>query len=214
MPPPTVENSPTSNVVISQESDAKPFQQIEIRTERLLLRGARKDDLEAFFEWFRDTEAMNFWSTAAHTSTEQTEKFIDSMLGSKYNGVLDFAVCLLPTAPTGPCETSTSILVPAPIVIGKAGVYNGEEIGFIFNKAYWGKGYATEALKAIMKEFWNLNTSYAPLLADVDPRNEGSLRVLKKLGFEEVGRGEKTFETHLGWCDSVYLAAARPTHPH
>lgn len=34
---------------------------IEIRTARLLLRGAKQDDLDAFHEWLCDPETMNFW---------------------------------------------------------------------------------------------------------------------------------------------------------
>jgi RimJ/RimL family protein N-acetyltransferase len=41
----------------------------------------------------------------------------------------------------------------------------------------------------------------------VDPRNKACLRLLDKLGFQVVGYGEKTYKTHLGWCDSVYLEA-------
>lgn len=47
------------------------------------------------------------------------------------------------------------------------------------------------------------------VLADVDPRNGASIGILRRFGFEEVGREERTFETHLGWCDSVYLELRR-----
>ena len=48
------------------------------------------------------------------------------------------------------------------------------------------------------------------VVADADPRNEACLGVLRKFGFKETGRAEKTFETHLGWCDSVYFELQRP----
>jgi RimJ/RimL family protein N-acetyltransferase len=48
------------------------------------------------------------------------------------------------------------------------------------------------------------------LLADVDPRNVASLRVLDRLGFKETGRAERTFLLGDEWCDSVYLALQRP----
>ena len=48
------------------------------------------------------------------------------------------------------------------------------------------------------------------VLADVDPRNEACLSLLRKVGFVEFGRRENTFETHLGWCDSIDLELARP----
>lgn len=138
------------------------------------------------------------------------------MINGDFNGYLDFIVCLLhpdPTKLSGPPNHQ-------PLVIGQAGVYDGKEIGFIFNKKYWGKGYAKETLEAIIKHYWacmekkkvggttrttrsskNMNT----IRADVDPRNEASLKLLKKFGFVEVGCKKNTFQTHLGWCDSVYL---------
>jgi [ribosomal protein S5]-alanine N-acetyltransferase len=48
------------------------------------------------------------------------------------------------------------------------------------------------------------------LLADVDPRNTASLRVLQKLGFTVTGTAENTFLLGDEWCHSVYLALPRP----
>jgi ribosomal-protein-alanine N-acetyltransferase len=131
------------------------------------------------------------------------------MICSPYNGVLDFTVCLLEIS--NPSEES--FLSERQIVIGRAGIWNGKEIGFIFDKAYWRKGYAFEALSAIIKRWqhWstrepeNADNLRVNLKADVDPRNKACLHLLNRLGFQVVGHGEKTYETHLGWCDSVYL---------
>jgi ribosomal-protein-alanine N-acetyltransferase len=145
-------------------------------------------------------------STTAHTSLSQTRAFLHSMIRSPYNGVLNFTVCLLETS--NPSEPS--FLSERQIVIGKAGIWNGEEIGFIFDKDYWRKRYAFEALSAIMKQYWVTRQPekvVKPVKADVDPRNKACLRLLDKLGFQVVGYGEKTYKTHLGWCDSVYLEA-------
>lgn len=48
-------------------------------------------------------------------------------------------------------------------------------------------------------------------MADADPRNDASLRLLEKFGFVETGRESNTFDTHIGLCDSVYLRLDRPT---
>jgi ribosomal-protein-alanine N-acetyltransferase len=42
------------------------------------------------------------------------------------------------------------------------------------------------------------------LFADVDPRNLRSINLLNKFGFENIGFERQTFETHIGWCDSIY----------
>lgn len=48
------------------------------------------------------------------------------------------------------------------------------------------------------------------VVADADPRNEACLGVMRRFGFKETGRAERTFKTHLGWCDSVYFELGRP----
>lgn len=68
-----------------------------------------------------------------------------------------------------------------------------------------------EALTALLGPdgaFWKRGVE--GVVADVDPRNEGSIGILRRFGFVETGREERTFETHLGWCDSVYLGLGGP----
>ncbi|KAF8885101.1 acyl-CoA N-acyltransferase [Gymnopilus junonius] len=123
-------------------------------------------------------------STAVHTSVEETKDFLDMMIESRE---------------------------PKSTVIGIAGIWDDDEIGFIFNREYWGKGYASEALQVLLNKFWTENKSAQGLVkADADPRNESCIQLLKKFGFVEVGRAKNTFETHIGWCDSVYLEAKKP----
>ena len=49
------------------------------------------------------------------------------------------------------------------------------------------------------------------MTADADPHNEASLGLLRKLGFVETGRAERTFLIGGEWFDSVYLALRRPS---
>ena len=66
-----------------------------------------------------------------------------------------------------------------------------------------------EAMKTFLEEVWR-TIELEDIIADVDPRNEASVGMLKKFGFEEAGYRENTFETHLGWCDSLDLKLNRP----
>lgn len=121
------------------------------------------------------------------------------MVSSANNGISDFVMVLESANP--------------PILIGKAGVWDLEtgEIGFMLNRAYWSKGYMTEAFSALLDYLWSGKGGKVEFLtADVDPRNFASLGMLKKFGFYKTGYKEKTIETHLGWCDSVYLALKNP----
>ena len=69
---------------------------------------------------------------------------------------------------------------------GVRGLPDGRnEILYAFCETAWGKGYATEAGKAVLE-----NHSFRPLIAVSYPQNNGSIGVIKKLGFRHVGQEE------------------------
>jgi RimJ/RimL family protein N-acetyltransferase len=58
-------------------------------------------------------------------------------------------------------------------------------IAYELGTAYWGKGYATEACRWLLREL-TLEAAVPEVLAQVDTRNQGSIRLLERLGFEQV----------------------------
>jgi RimJ/RimL family protein N-acetyltransferase len=89
-------------------------------------------------------------------------------------------------------------------LIGKAGLWRFPEIGFIFHPDHWGQGFAGEALGFVIARAFDAH-GLPKVKADVDPRNQGSLKLLRRLGFRETGRKERTWLVGEEWCDSVYL---------
>lgn len=158
----------------------------EIRTERLLLRRARMDDLAAIHAMMSDPAAMRYWSTPPHAGLAETEQWLRSMVDADPGDSDDFAV-----------EMDGR-------VIGKIGCWKLPEIGFLFAREVWGKGVANEAMAAFLNRRRALG-SPDPVTADVDPRNTASLRLLARHGFVEVGRAERTWNVGGEWCDSIYL---------
>lgn len=83
-------------------------------------------------------------------------------------------------------------------VIGYVGINSLDpcpQIGYSILPEYWGKGYATEALRMLLTMWWNLPRRDIPSLfvRDEEPErvyaicekpNHGSCRVLSKCGFE------------------------------
>ncbi len=158
----------------------------ELRTDRLILRRARRDDLEAMHAVLSDEQAMRYWSTGPHSDLAETERWLDSMITSPRDISDDFVVTL-----DGE-------------VIGKMGAWRLPEFGFILRSDVWGRGYAREALAAFL-DYMFQGRGAEFLTADVDPRNTSSLKLLADHGFIETGRGAATWTTHIGVCDSVYL---------
>lgn len=71
-------------------------------------------------------------------------------------------------------------------VVGNAAVYGepGErEVTYWVDRAYWGRGVATAALRALLAE-----VPERPLYARAAADNAGSLRVLEKCGFRATAR--------------------------
>jgi RimJ/RimL family protein N-acetyltransferase len=71
-------------------------------------------------------------------------------------------------------------------VVGSAAVYGepGErEVTYWIDRAYWGRGVATAALRALLAE-----VPERPLYARAAADNTASLQVLEKCGFRETAR--------------------------
>ena len=158
----------------------------ELCTARLVLRRARRDDLEAMHEVFADARAMTYWTHGPHEDLERTRDWLDSMIASPPGESDDFIVTLDGRA------------------IGKMGAWRLAEFGFILAPDHWGKGFASEALVAFLDHVF-ARTDVDHLIADVDPRNRASLALLERHGVTESGRASGTWDTHIGLCDSVYL---------
>jgi RimJ/RimL family protein N-acetyltransferase len=169
---------------------AEKSTETELRTNRLILRPARSDDLEAMHAVLSDGQAMRYWSTGPHTDLAQTRDWLSSMIPA-------------------PGQDSDDLVVTLDgQVIGKMGAWRLPEFGFIFRSDHWGHGYAAEAMTAFLDHMFRTRATEF-LTADVDPRNTGALRLLARHGFVETGWAKGTWETHIGLCDSVYLRLDR-----
>ena len=164
---------------------------MEIRTARLLLRRPRPDDLDAFFTIMSDARGMRYWSTLPHADREVTRTWLDQKIQRTAAGGEDFAI-----------EFDGR-------VVGDVGAGRLPDFGFMIHPEYWGQGIATEAATAFIDHAFSKKLT-DQLLADVDPRNVASLRVLAKLGFAKTGEAKNTFLLGTEWCDSTYLALSSP----
>jgi ribosomal-protein-alanine N-acetyltransferase len=154
-----------------------------LTTERLVLRRARLDDAEPMHRIMSNPVAMRYWSTLPHTSLEQTADWVRSMANP-------------------PAESDDFIITLDGAVIGKMGAWQLPDFGYLLDPAYWGLGYASEALVAFLAHRRRAGSRF--LTADTDPRNQPSIRLLERHGFAETGRAEKTWLIGDEWFDSIY----------
>lgn len=70
------------------------------------------------------------------------------------------------------------------------------ELGYIFDKQYWNKGIATEVLRAFIPDIV-ASLGLSKLTANVDTDHEPSIRLLQKLGFEQIGHAKDEHGRYL-----------------
>lgn len=167
---------------------------MRLTTERLVLRPAEPDDLEALHAILSDPRATRYWSTPPHASLERTREWLEATLA------------------TQPHEGEDFVVEREGLLVGKVGLYRFPEIGFIFHPDVWGQGIAAEALAPVLRRAFAVH-GLTRVTADVDPRNAASLKLLNRLGFHETHRATRTWLIGDEWSDSVYLALSRPASP-
>lgn len=167
---------------------------VELSTPRLRLRRAQPTDLEAFHAILSDPRAMTYWSSLPHETLDQTRDWLAGMIDTPARLGDDFVI-----------ERDGH-------VIGKAGCWRLPDIGYILHPDCWGQGYAVEALSAVIAHLFT-RPDVDRLTADVDPRNQASLRLLAKLGFTVTHSAANTWQVGGVWMDSVYLALERQAAP-
>ncbi len=162
-----------------------------LTTKRLILRGARQDDLMDLFAIYSDPRAMQFWSTPPHDSPDTTQEKLDRMLAA-VEPLVFFIIEMDGRA------------------IGTAGMHYQNEVGFLLHPDYWRQGIVTEAMQTIMPHIWAVS-DVNEVFSDVDPQHVASIGLLKNLGFTISHTAENTFCINGVWSDSVYLKLYRPS---
>ena len=104
-----------------------------------------------------------------------------------------------------------SICLPADDrMLGHVGVFNFHEpsgraeIGYGLLRRHWGRGYMHEALEAV------IDWAFGPLglrrlEADIDPRNEASIRALERMGFAREGMLRERWQVADEISDSLLV---------
>ena len=150
---------------------------MSIETERLLLRSFQESDYDDLFEFLyqlRDDEFEGYPGITYENSREH----LAYRLGSD-----EFLAVVLKV--TGK--------VIGNIYCGKRN-YDTKEIGYIINRNYQRRGYASEALQAMIKAAFQCGTHR--IYAECDPRNESSWKLLETLGFRREAHFRKNIFFH------------------
>lgn len=140
-----------------------------ISTERLLIRRIEASDWEDIYEYLSDEEVIRFEPYDALTQ-EQVKSETENRAGNESF----YAVCLKENQK----------------MIGnfylEQGEYDTCEMGYVFNRAYQGRGYATEGGRALLDHAFEERKAHR-VVALCNPENKASWKLLERLNFRREG---------------------------
>jgi len=161
------------------------------------LREYTEADFESVHAYAKDPEAVRFMTWGPNT-VEQTQAFIRlalSQQGQLPRQNYHFAV----------------VLAAKQIIVGGCGIHYQSDklqiayIGYIFNREFWGQGFATETAKRLLK-FGFIKHDAHRIWATCGPENTASTLVLEKVGMRREGRLREHKWSKGAWRDSYLYA--------
>jgi RimJ/RimL family protein N-acetyltransferase len=145
-----------------------------ITTPRLVLRRPKPSDAVAKYEYGRDPEVARYMDWARHGNLSDAVAFIEGATSRWQSGE----------------EYSWAITVkPEDRAIGSVACRvrgHAVDLGYVLSRDCWGRGYATEAAKAVFEWAASVEGVYR-IWATCDVENAASVRVLEKLGMSREG---------------------------
>jgi RimJ/RimL family protein N-acetyltransferase len=141
-----------------------------LATARLVLRAPRRGDCKAIAALVNDRRIAANTARIPHPyGIEDAEQFIAAV--NKREGEACFVITL-DGAPIGICSVDLR--------------EDGPELGYWLGVAYWGRGFATEAVRALIDHAFG-DLEHETLISGARVNNPASRRVLEKCGFQWTG---------------------------
>jgi [ribosomal protein S5]-alanine N-acetyltransferase len=170
---------------------------IVLESDRLLFRLHQPSDLDAFCAMEADPDVRRYVGGSPRTRAAAEQKFRPLL-----------------KPPPNRLGLWAAIYKPDSLYIGRAGLYphfasggntvpDEAAISFYIDRAYWGRGLATEAARAFI-DFGFSELNLSRIVTTVDARNDASSHILTSLGFAH-------FATEIGDARTFYkFALERP----
>ena len=176
---------------------------LPIETERLILREYKESDWEDTHEYAGDEEVVKFMPWGPNTE-QQTKEFIRQVIRAQSADprlLWEFAIELKEEKKViGGCGLQLS---NAEWRYGNS--RSSAEMGYVINRAYWGKGFVTEISRALLT-FGFEKLDLHRIWGTCDPENVGSYRVLRKLGMKMEGQWRQSMLVKDKWHDCFLYA--------
>ncbi len=175
----------------------RPCGSMQIVTERLLIRKFKYTDAESIRQnWAGLDEVQSMYGEPTYKTPEAVKRLLDKYIG-RYNNGYTFRWAIIEKT-SGECIGQIAyFLVDTHNHFG--------EIEYCIGTAFQGKGYATEATKAVIKYGFE-KIRFHKVQICVRPSNSSSKRVIEKCGFTYEGALRDYFYIDGKYEDRMYYS--------
>lgn len=171
---------------------------MKFKTERLYIRPVCIEDKEAMFNYRSDSETNKYLSLVPKT--------VDDVARLIEKSPLEINI-------PGSWYQLAIIKQSSRVLIGDIGIHFLEsdlenkqvEIGYTLDKKYRGKGFATEAVSAVIN-YLVTSLNKHRIVASIDPLNVDSIKLIERLGFRKEAHFVKSLFFQGKWVDDLVYA--------
>ena len=165
--------------------------ELNLHTDRLILRPLCLDDLDLGIEMFTDPDVVRYVGTLK--TARQVKVSMHNEIKRCAGGCIGIW-CVMDKKTFE--KIGTGVLLPMPVdeteinwdLVDGPSIPNADiEVGYILKKSAWGKGYATEICSQLLA-FAFTQTPLTEVVATFDDANNDSRKVLLKCGLKDKGR--------------------------
>jgi RimJ/RimL family protein N-acetyltransferase len=173
-----------------------------LQGERITLRDFVPADEGPLHAFASDPEVTRFTTWGPNTPTE-TRAFLRGALAEAASERRNrYALAVV--------DSSSGLLLGSAELSVESRQHLRGELGWVFDPVQWGRGYATEATRVLMR-FGFDDLGLHRIAATCHPDNAASARVLEKAGMTFEGRLRGHMRVRGGWRDSLlYAVVAAP----
>lgn len=174
----------------------------QLKTERLILRKFNENDWDDLYEYLSDEEVVHYEPYDVYTK-EMAQREAKGRAESRSF----IAVCL---------KENNKLIGNLYLEKVEPDKVNTYEIGYVFNKKYQGRGYATEAVKCLIDYVFE-DLGAHRIIAHCNTKNTASWKLLERLKFRrEAERIDNMFfdvtDGKPNWFSSYQYAMLKREH--
>lgn len=164
-----------------------------VKTDRLLIRGYRPDDVEALLEYYSDPNVVRHLLHGPWDRERAEEQVAKRIAESGIDG---------------PGQAWAVVVESDGLVIGDVALWADDatgrrgEVGWVFSPAHSGRGFATEAVNAVLRTAFERFGMHR-VVAQMDARNTASARLCERVGMTREAHLREHHWNDGEWCDTL-----------